>query len=198
MIVLRFDLINCPAIQAPNQLVCVRSTPHLWRGQPAIRNQFLRNFGNPRAARTGLLGEAGVSSLTLRKSVQATVKLDEAAPPKLENPIWRRLISAAACRDGRPSFRRWLDATQLGVREHVAKFHADRVRHANPIASAKLRSGESFCGAGRYRRERRFAANARLAPRAGFEPATIRLTVECSTAELPRNRRNNRSRAGSV
>src|ERR1035437_5861128 len=29
-----------------------------------------------------------------------------------------------------------------------------------------------------------------LAPRAGFEPATIRLTVECSTAELPRNRRN--------
>jgi hypothetical protein len=34
-----------------------------------------------------------------------------------------------------------------------------------------------------------------LAPRAGFEPATIRLTVECSTAELPRNRRNRRSRA---
>src|ERR1700759_5805087 len=29
-----------------------------------------------------------------------------------------------------------------------------------------------------------------LAPRSGFEPATIRLTVECSTAELPRNRRN--------
>src|ERR1700722_2170990 len=29
-----------------------------------------------------------------------------------------------------------------------------------------------------------------LAPRAGFEPATIRLTVECSTAELPRNRRS--------
>ena len=28
-----------------------------------------------------------------------------------------------------------------------------------------------------------------VAPRAGFEPATIRLTVECSTAELPRNRR---------
>src|SRR4051794_30731222 len=26
-----------------------------------------------------------------------------------------------------------------------------------------------------------------MAPRAGFEPATIRLTVECSTAELPRN-----------
>jgi hypothetical protein len=37
-----------------------------------------------------------------------------------------------------------------------------------------------------------------LAPRAGFEPATIRLTVECSTAELPRNRRNNRSQAGCV
>ena len=33
-------------------------------------------------------------------------------------------------------------------------------------------------------------ARAILAPRAGFEPATIRLTVECSTAELPRNRRN--------
>jgi hypothetical protein len=30
----------------------------------------------------------------------------------------------------------------------------------------------------------------KVAPRAGFEPATIRLTVECSTAELPRNRRN--------
>ena len=26
-----------------------------------------------------------------------------------------------------------------------------------------------------------------LAPRAGFEPATCRLTVECSTAELPGN-----------
>ena len=25
----------------------------------------------------------------------------------------------------------------------------------------------------------------KLAPRAGFEPATCRLTVECSTAELP-------------
>lgn len=25
----------------------------------------------------------------------------------------------------------------------------------------------------------------KLAPRAGFEPATYRLTVECSTAELP-------------
>ena len=28
-----------------------------------------------------------------------------------------------------------------------------------------------------------------LAPRAGFEPATCRLTVECSTAELPGNNR---------
>src|ERR1700709_598261 len=35
-----------------------------------------------------------------------------------------------------------------------------------------------------------------MAPRAGFEPATIRLTVECSTAELPRNRRNPRGRDG--
>ena len=26
-----------------------------------------------------------------------------------------------------------------------------------------------------------------MAPRAGFEPATIRLTVECSTTELPGN-----------
>ena len=33
-----------------------------------------------------------------------------------------------------------------------------------------------------------------LAPRAGFEPATIRLTVECSTAELPRNRAKQCSR----
>ena len=38
--------------------------------------------------------------------------------------------------------------------------------------------------------------NSRLAPRAGFEPATIRLTVECSTAELPRNRRNPMGRDG--
>ena len=37
-----------------------------------------------------------------------------------------------------------------------------------------------------------------LAPRAGFEPATIRLTVECSTAELPRNERNLRFATGSV
>ena len=31
-----------------------------------------------------------------------------------------------------------------------------------------------------------------MAPRAGFEPATIRLTVECSTTELPRNMRTRR------
>lgn len=30
----------------------------------------------------------------------------------------------------------------------------------------------------------------KMAPRAGFEPATIRLTVECSTAELPGNVRS--------
>src|ERR1700742_4876699 len=36
-----------------------------------------------------------------------------------------------------------------------------------------------------------------MAPRAGFEPATIRLTVECSTAELPRNRRRKCSRAAA-
>src|ERR1700712_984380 len=35
---------------------------------------------------------------------------------------------------------------------------------------------------------RRLVLSGELAPRAGFEPATIRLTVECSTAELPRNR----------
>lgn len=29
----------------------------------------------------------------------------------------------------------------------------------------------------------------KMAPRAGFEPATCRLTVECSTAELPGNAR---------
>src|ERR1700743_1198284 len=39
------------------------------------------------------------------------------------------------------------------------------------------------------------AKNSRLAPRAGFEPATIRLTVECSTAELPRNKAKRRSLA---
>src|ERR1039457_5669918 len=33
-----------------------------------------------------------------------------------------------------------------------------------------------------------------MAPRAGFEPATIRLTVECSTAELPRKRAKQGSR----
>src|SRR5262245_36208107 len=33
-----------------------------------------------------------------------------------------------------------------------------------------------------------------LAPRAGVEPATLRLTVECSTAELPRNRRRKMGR----
>jgi hypothetical protein len=34
----------------------------------------------------------------------------------------------------------------------------------------------------------------RLAPRAGFEPATLRLTAGCSTVELPRNSRRMRSR----
>src|SRR5690348_12876225 len=33
-----------------------------------------------------------------------------------------------------------------------------------------------------------------MAPRAGFEPATIRLTVGCSTAELPRNKRRKNAR----
>jgi hypothetical protein len=28
----------------------------------------------------------------------------------------------------------------------------------------------------------------KMAPRAGFEPATDRLTADCSTAELPRNK----------
>ena len=39
---------------------------------------------------------------------------------------------------------------------------------------------------------------AKLAPRAGFEPATIRLTVECSTAELPRNKAKRRSLAKRI
>ena len=39
--------------------------------------------------------------------------------------------------------------------------------------------------------------NSLMAPRAGFEPATIRLTVGCSTAELPRKRRTSRSRAAA-
>lgn len=47
------------------------------------------------------------------------------------------------------------------------------------------------CGGVMNSRKRgRTEKNSRMAPRAGFEPATIRLTVECSTAELPRNRRN--------
>src|SRR6516225_4926916 len=36
-----------------------------------------------------------------------------------------------------------------------------------------------------------------MAPRAGFELATIRLTVGCSTAELPRNKRYTSSRAAA-
>src|SRR3954452_10512335 len=35
-----------------------------------------------------------------------------------------------------------------------------------------------------------------VAPRAGFEPATNRLTAGCSTTELPRNRANQCFRAG--
>lgn len=34
---------------------------------------------------------------------------------------------------------------------------------------------------------RRSRLHAHIAPRAGFEPATNRLTAECSTAELPRS-----------
>jgi hypothetical protein len=30
-----------------------------------------------------------------------------------------------------------------------------------------------------------------MAPQAGFEPATVRLTAECSTTELLRNNNNN-------
>jgi hypothetical protein len=41
-------------------------------------------------------------------------------------------------------------------------------------------------------------ADVKMAPRAGFEPATIRLTVGCSTAELPRNERHACSRGASV
>ena len=57
-------------------------------------------------------------------------------------------------------------------------------RHADPLvraisleqAAALARGAKQADDIGRM-----------LAPRAGFEPATIRLTVECSTAELPRN-----------
>jgi hypothetical protein len=42
------------------------------------------------------------------------------------------------------------------------------------------------------------AESSLLAPRAGFEPATIRLTVECSTAELPRNEAKRRSLAERI
>ena len=35
----------------------------------------------------------------------------------------------------------------------------------------------------------------RVAPRAGFEPATYRLTAGCSTAELPGNMRSSRMSA---
>jgi hypothetical protein len=51
------------------------------------------------------------------------------------------------------------------------------------LPGLQLRRGPSIGHASVLRRVRA------LAPRAGFEPATIRLTVECSTAELPRNRR---------
>jgi hypothetical protein len=37
-----------------------------------------------------------------------------------------------------------------------------------------------------------------MAPRAGFEPATCRLTVECSTAELPGNNRVGRGVSGVI
>ena len=40
--------------------------------------------------------------------------------------------------------------------------------------------------------------NSLMAPRAGFEPATIRLTVGCSTAELPRKRANRSFARGCV
>lgn len=36
----------------------------------------------------------------------------------------------------------------------------------------------------------------KVAPRAGFEPATNRLTAGCSTAELPGNRCSLRQRGG--
>src|SRR5215471_21725796 len=54
-------------------------------------------------------------------------------------------------------------------------------RHASPCLSGPVRIYLIFLGI--------------LAPRAGFEPATIRLTVECSTAELPRNKAKRRSLA---
>jgi hypothetical protein len=66
--------------------------------------------------------------------------------------------------------------------------------------SADCVGGEGYDRAWPERARKRCgdSGDGRLAPRAGFEPATIRLTVGCSTAELPRNRRSKRSRAGSV
>jgi hypothetical protein len=64
--------------------------------------------------------------------------------------------------------------------------------HRTHSATTDFDVGEENCGSGWY-------YWAFVAPRAGFEPATIRLTVECSTAELPRNRRDLRVRKpGSV
>lgn len=61
--------------------------------------------------------------------------------------------------------------------------------------------GVSACPRTRRRgRPPRPTPSLKLAPRAGFEPATTRLTVEGSTAELPRNgaRRRSAPRAGAI
>ena len=48
-----------------------------------------------------------------------------------------------------------------------------------------------------YNREHQ-ATNEKLAPRDGFEPPAKRLTVACSTAELPGNKPNFFNRLGAL
>src|SRR5437588_10770719 len=55
-----------------------------------------------------------------------------------------------------------------------------------PLGTQGIRTSKNLRARSRTLPNRRESP---VAPRAGFEPATIRLTVECSTAELPRNRR---------
>src|SRR3954471_1960891 len=55
-------------------------------------------------------------------------------------------------------------------------------------------SGPDASGQGQMLQRLRETAEL-LAPRAGFEPATNRLTAGCSTTELPRNRRQLSRRA---
>ena len=104
-------------------------------------------------------------------------------PPgyRCDKPVRQLRLDGAPDRPGRPVVR-FVAATGVGAirtQKTAPAGGLDRVQQNVQQLAAPKHEPLNLLGD--------FAENIEMAPRAGFEPATIRLTVECSTTELPGN-----------